>query len=135
MRASLVFDQRCQVRLRRIWLCLSLTIIKEFIAKKLCPELILVPVDYHRVGEMSGKVMKICKEYDPNMLIAGCDEGYLKYVHASCRIFQHVHLDPIVSRRILRNTILTRKNAFVKCERESTRKPNSLLVQELPHAW
>ena len=51
----------------------------EFIAKKLCPEIILVPVDYHRVGEMSGRVMKICKEYDPNMHIAGCDQGYLKY--------------------------------------------------------
>jgi DNA polymerase kappa len=37
----------------------------------------------HRFGhymEISGKIMKIFREYDPNMLAAGCDEGYLKYV-------------------------------------------------------
>ncbi|KAH8119422.1 DNA/RNA polymerase [Phellopilus nigrolimitatus] len=49
----------------------------EFVAKKLCPEIILVPVDYKRVGVVSSKVMAICKQYDPNMLVAGCDEGYL----------------------------------------------------------
>jgi DNA polymerase kappa len=29
---------------------------------------------------MSGNVMAILKTYDPNMSIAGCDEGYLKQV-------------------------------------------------------
>ncbi|KAI5123920.1 hypothetical protein M0805_006338 [Coniferiporia weirii] len=49
----------------------------EFVAKKLCPELILVPVDYKRVGAVSSKVMTVCKQYDPMMLVAGCDESYL----------------------------------------------------------
>lgn len=50
-----------------------------FIAKKLCPDLILISHNFSRYTEMSGKVMGIFKEYDPNMCVAGCDEGYLKY--------------------------------------------------------
>ncbi|EJD02943.1 DNA/RNA polymerase [Fomitiporia mediterranea MF3/22] len=49
----------------------------EYIAKRLCPDLILVPVDYKRVAVVSEKVMDVCKRYDPNMYIAGCDEAYL----------------------------------------------------------
>ncbi|KAL5507318.1 hypothetical protein ACEPAH_6774 [Sanghuangporus vaninii] len=49
----------------------------EYIAKRLCPELILVPVDYKRVGVVSEKVMDVCGQYDPNLYIAGCDEAYL----------------------------------------------------------
>lgn len=52
----------------------------EHIGKKICPELLIVPVDYHRVNEFSQKIMGVCKEYHPDMYIAGCDEGYLKYV-------------------------------------------------------
>jgi len=39
-------------------------------------------VDHHFDHYMknSGKIMNIFREYDPNMLAAGCDEGYLKYV-------------------------------------------------------
>ena len=29
--------------------------------------------------DVSRKIMNIFREYDPNMLAAGCDEGYLKY--------------------------------------------------------
>ncbi|KAI5117782.1 hypothetical protein M0805_000425 [Coniferiporia weirii] len=48
-----------------------------FVAKKLCPELILVPVDFQKISEMSRKVMAIFRTYDPSMIVAGCDEGYL----------------------------------------------------------
>ncbi|KAA1471783.1 DNA/RNA polymerase [Dentipellis sp. KUC8613] len=48
-----------------------------FIAKKLCPELIIVPINFSRYGEMSKKVMNIFRRYDPNMLAASVDEGYL----------------------------------------------------------
>ena len=34
--------------------------------------------------DVSGKIMNIFREYDPNMLAAGCDEGYLKYVTPLC---------------------------------------------------
>ncbi|EJD03310.1 DNA/RNA polymerase [Fomitiporia mediterranea MF3/22] len=48
-----------------------------FVAKKLCPELIVIPVNFEKYSEMSRKVMSIFKEYDPTMIVAGCDEGYL----------------------------------------------------------
>ncbi|KAJ7287575.1 hypothetical protein C8J57DRAFT_1446287 [Mycena rebaudengoi] len=49
----------------------------SFIAKKLCPELILVSHGFSGYTDMSRKVMAICKRYDPQMCAAGCDEGYL----------------------------------------------------------
>ncbi|KIK67147.1 hypothetical protein GYMLUDRAFT_37190 [Collybiopsis luxurians FD-317 M1] len=48
-----------------------------FVAKKLCPELILLPIHPERYSNMSKKVMAIFTRYDPDMLAAGCDEGYL----------------------------------------------------------
>lgn len=52
----------------------------EFVAKKLCPDLITVPLRFEWYSEMSSKVMSIFRQYDPNMIVAGCDEGYLKSV-------------------------------------------------------
>jgi DNA polymerase kappa len=49
-----------------------------FIAKKLCPELILVKMHVGRYIEMSRRVMDVFRRYDPNMAAAGVDEGYLK---------------------------------------------------------
>lgn len=49
-----------------------------FVAKKLCPELILVKMHFARYSEMSNKVMTVFRRYDPTMMMAGCDEGYLK---------------------------------------------------------
>jgi nucleotidyltransferase/DNA polymerase involved in DNA repair len=51
---------------------------RGFIAKKLCPDLMFVPINGPRYSEMSGKVMDIFRRYDPNMCPAGTDEGYLK---------------------------------------------------------
>ncbi|KDR75457.1 hypothetical protein GALMADRAFT_140685 [Galerina marginata CBS 339.88] len=48
-----------------------------FVAKKLCPELIIVSNRFSRYSEMSEKVMDIFHRYDPDMCPAGCDEGYL----------------------------------------------------------
>lgn len=50
----------------------------EFVAKKLCPDLVIVPINHKRYSDMSEKVMAIFREYDPTMIVAGCDEGYLK---------------------------------------------------------
>ncbi|KAJ3778694.1 DNA/RNA polymerase [Lentinula raphanica] len=49
----------------------------SFIAKKLCPELILLNIHPERYSDMSKKVMAILACYDPDMLIASCDEAYL----------------------------------------------------------
>lgn len=51
-----------------------------FIAKKLCPDLILVPINFPRYTENSEKVMNVFRRYDPNLHAAGCDEAYLKSV-------------------------------------------------------
>ncbi|KAF9010581.1 hypothetical protein BDQ17DRAFT_1299087 [Cyathus striatus] len=48
-----------------------------FVAKKLCPELLLLPLRFDRYTEMSNKIMDVFSQYDPTMLPAGCDEGYL----------------------------------------------------------
>ena len=57
---------------------LILHVRQAFIAKKLCPELILVETHFARYMEMSRRVMDVFRRYDPNMCTAGCDEGYLK---------------------------------------------------------
>lgn len=51
-----------------------------FIAQKLCPEMVFVPINMARYSEMSKRVMRIFRQYDPEMLAASVDEGYLKYV-------------------------------------------------------
>ncbi|KAI9067404.1 DNA/RNA polymerase [Trametes sanguinea] len=48
-----------------------------FVAKRLCPELIVLSSHFDRYSEMSSKVMSIFRRYDPMMCVAGCDEGYL----------------------------------------------------------
>lgn len=64
--------------------CIILTaVLLAFVAKKLCPGLILLTSNFERYSEMSDKVMDIFERYDPTMLAAGCDEGYLKYVMAA----------------------------------------------------
>ncbi len=68
----------CQVRDDIVCCATRVTRLSGFIAKKLCPELILVKLNFTRYSEMSRKVMDIFERYDPNMCAAGCDEGYLK---------------------------------------------------------
>ncbi|KLO19428.1 DNA/RNA polymerase [Schizopora paradoxa] len=48
-----------------------------FVAKKLCPELILLPLNFDKYSAKSSDIFSIFKQYDPNMLVAGCDEGYM----------------------------------------------------------
>lgn len=51
-----------------------------FVAMKLCPELILLPLNFDKYSKKSSEIISIFKQYDPNMLVAGCDEGYMKWV-------------------------------------------------------
>lgn len=48
-----------------------------FIAKKLCPELIIVPPHFEKYKEYSRQVQEILTEYDPNLAMASLDEAYL----------------------------------------------------------
>ncbi|CAL1706501.1 unnamed protein product [Somion occarium] len=53
----------------------------EYIAKKLYPDLVVLPCNFGRYSEMSKKVMDIFRRYDPNMCAASVDEGYLNITH------------------------------------------------------
>jgi len=85
MQGSSEFDLGCPVGdVYPVAFCLQPS--KEilgFIAKKLCPELIMVDHHFNNYMDISGKIMNTFREYDPNMCAAGCDEGYLKYVVSS----------------------------------------------------
>ncbi|XP_053303929.1 DNA polymerase kappa [Spea bombifrons] len=48
-----------------------------FIAKKLCPDLIIVPCNYDKYRAVSSEVRGILAEYDPNFLPLSLDEAYL----------------------------------------------------------
>ncbi|PIN07559.1 putative DNA damage inducible protein [Handroanthus impetiginosus] len=48
-----------------------------FIARRLCPELIFVPVDFKKYNYYSDLTRKVFQEYDPNFLAASLDEAYL----------------------------------------------------------
>ena len=51
--------------------------IPGFIAKKLCPDLVIVPCDMHKYIRESNIVRSIFQYYDPNMFMGGLDEAYL----------------------------------------------------------
>ncbi|CAE6482324.1 unnamed protein product [Rhizoctonia solani] len=55
-----------------------------FVAKALCTHLNLLPARFHRYSEMSDQVFRVLRKYDPNLLAAGCDEGYLNLT-AACK--------------------------------------------------
>ncbi|XP_035211813.1 DNA polymerase kappa-like [Stegodyphus dumicola] len=48
-----------------------------FIAKKLCPELVIVPCNFTKYRKVSDKIRNIVKDYDPDYCGASLDEVYL----------------------------------------------------------
>ncbi|XP_041270494.1 DNA polymerase kappa isoform X1 [Onychostruthus taczanowskii] len=48
-----------------------------FIAKRLCPHLTIVPLNFEKYGKVSREVREILAEYDPNFMPMGLDEAYL----------------------------------------------------------
>ncbi|XP_069736136.1 DNA polymerase kappa [Phaenicophaeus curvirostris] len=48
-----------------------------FIAKKLCPHLTIVPLNFEKYGRVSKEVREILTEYDPSFMPMGLDEAYL----------------------------------------------------------
>jgi DNA polymerase kappa len=48
-----------------------------FIARKLCPQLVIVPCDFDKYRMASKLVRSIFVEYDPNYTMASLDEAYL----------------------------------------------------------
>ncbi|XP_002187639.5 DNA polymerase kappa [Taeniopygia guttata] len=48
-----------------------------FIAKRLCPHLTIVPLNFKKYGKVSKEVREILAEYDPSFMPVGLDEAYL----------------------------------------------------------
>ncbi|NXX42127.1 POLK polymerase, partial [Tricholaema leucomelas] len=48
-----------------------------FIAKKLCPHLTIVPLNFEKYSQVSKEVREILTEYDPSFMPMGLDEAYL----------------------------------------------------------
>ncbi|NXI36530.1 POLK polymerase, partial [Galbula dea] len=48
-----------------------------FIAKKLCPHLSIVPLNFEKYSQVSKEVREILAEYDPDFMPMGLDEAYL----------------------------------------------------------
>ena len=48
-----------------------------FIAKQLCPDLILVPCNFEKYRHFSQQVQQILMKYDPNFDMMSLDEAYL----------------------------------------------------------
>ncbi|XP_010525675.1 PREDICTED: DNA polymerase kappa [Tarenaya hassleriana] len=48
-----------------------------FIARKLCPDLIIVPTDFTKYIHYSDLTRKVFRNYDPNFVAASLDEAYL----------------------------------------------------------
>ncbi|KAJ3556244.1 hypothetical protein NM688_g2131 [Phlebia brevispora] len=102
----------------------------EFIARKLCPELIVKSVHFPRYMDSSRKVMDIFRRYDPNMFAAGCDEGYLN-ITRYCEV-HHLLADECVQRmreEVFKETKLTvsagiAPNKMLAKVRISLNKPN-----------
>ncbi|NXK10951.1 POLK polymerase, partial [Herpetotheres cachinnans] len=74
-----------------------------FIAKKLCPHLTIVPLNFEKYGKVSKEVREILAEYDPNFMPVGLDEAYLNIAE---------HLEerlnwPEEKRRFFFNTVST----------------------------
>lgn len=50
-----------------------------FIAKKLCPELVIVKTHFEKYREVSQQVQEILIEYDPNFAMMSLDEAYIDF--------------------------------------------------------
>ncbi|XP_027361380.1 DNA polymerase kappa [Abrus precatorius] len=48
-----------------------------FIARKLCPELIFVPIDFNKYNYYSDLTRNVFRRYDPNFMAGSLDEAYL----------------------------------------------------------
>uniref|UniRef100_A0A8C3KIV7 DNA polymerase kappa n=1 Tax=Calidris pygmaea TaxID=425635 RepID=A0A8C3KIV7_9CHAR len=105
-----------------------------FIAKKLCPHLTIVPLNFEKYGKVSKEVREILTEYDPNFMPMGLDEAYLNITE---------HLEerlnwPEDKRRFFFNTESTREkekddiNMSAKCNEDGYSSSPVLFEENTP---
>ena len=56
-----------------------------FVAMKLCPQLICLPLNFEKYTAKAQEVREILSEYDPRFESASIDEAYLNITNASAR--------------------------------------------------
>uniref|UniRef100_A0A3Q3X702 DNA polymerase kappa n=1 Tax=Mola mola TaxID=94237 RepID=A0A3Q3X702_MOLML len=86
-----------------------------FIAKKLCPSLVIVPTNFDKYRAVSQEIREIFADYDPHFMPMSLDEAYLDLTdHLEQRqswpdsLRTHFHL------------IITRSNFFLFCKEEDS---------------
>lgn len=77
-----------------------------YIAKRLCPHLILVPTRKNRYSEMSKKVFAILNNYSSKVEKVSIDEAYLDFTHVE---------DPIGTAKKLQQEVFERTGLTISC--------------------
>ncbi|XP_040277358.1 DNA polymerase kappa isoform X1 [Bufo bufo] len=107
-----------------------------FIAKRLCPNLHIVPLNFDKYRAVSKEVREIFSEYDPNFLPLSLDEAYLDITdHLEERLTW-----PEERRRYLVGTGNSGnvnppadvENSTAKCEPEETQCTSPVLFEDIP---
>lgn len=106
-----------------------------FIAKKLCPNLIIVPLNFDKYREVSKEVREIFAEYDPNFLPLSLDEAYLDITdHLEERLTW-----PEERRRYVKASIVQKDDSPAgmststgTCEPEQTQCTSPVLFEDSP---
>lgn len=75
-----------------------------FIAKKLCPDLVIVPLHFAKYQAASKLVREILVKYDPHFCPMGLDESYLDLTKFVQLKIQQSILDPTYSTECDLNT-------------------------------
>lgn len=88
-----------------------------FIARKLCPELVIVPANPKKYSVVSKQVKAIIAEYDPNFCPMSLDEAYLDLTEH----LENRQTSPPAERTFLcRNDSNADSRAFCKCDMNET---------------
>lgn len=68
-----------------------------YMALRLCPDLIIIPVDYQKYRRYSEKIQTIFARYDPHYSMAGLDEAYLDLTEYLQRCSAETDIEKVVS--------------------------------------
>ncbi|CAO0799636.1 unnamed protein product [Mucor circinelloides] len=88
-----------------------------FIARKLCPELVMIPLHFPKYREASRKVRAVFQKYDPNFVPMSLDEAYLNLTeYLKTTDLTPVQLVEQIRKEIFESTQLT-ASAGIACNK------------------
>lgn len=85
-----------------------------FIAKKLCPNLTIIPTNFAKYREISAQVRQIIGEYDPNFCGVGLDEAYLDLTDYMNDIFESIKVSNIKDMKLHKQNLVERTVAELR---------------------